>query len=159
MEEKMSAIKRLVFGKSIVIGISGGIIWSAIFVLLHYFNMIEVDPVLPLELIFGGAGWTETVYARLLMVTCIGILSIFVAMLYFVSLKSIESWMAGALYGIIIWVIIFILIPLLFGKLDYFSEHTIHSNIAVICICLLYGIFIGYSISFDYKNLKIEHLK
>lgn len=159
MKSEITYVKRLVLKRAIVIGFCGGLIWSSLLSLLYYFNMIEVNPVVLVKLIVGDIPWTHTIYAHGLVILSMAFLSIIAAVIYYACLKSIESWLGGLLYGIFIWSVLFILSPLIIKKFEYFGQHDISSHISIICVCLLYGLFIGYSISYDYQSLKLEHLE
>ena len=85
-----------------------------------------------------------------------GILSIVVAFLYYWLLKKIKSMVAYMLFGVVWWLILLIAINPMFKDLPTLAKMSSDSIITSICIFVLYGVFIGYSISYDYQEYLRE---
>lgn len=148
-ESQANKLNKYVFGKAMVIGVFGGIIWSALFVGLFAFKMIEIDPVYPLQIVFGDMASFKKWYAYLFVILVNGILSLIIAMGYYFTLKKQPHWIVGALYGVFWWGVLMLVVP---RWINGGNMHPAETYIATFAVFLLYGVFIGYSISFEYKN-------
>src|SRR5699024_5610333 len=71
--------------------------------------------------------------------------------------KKFYHWGVGFTYGMFIWAISLIAIPFLFYQHPFVLNYTNETLIGLACISIMYGLFIGYSISFDYHMLKIQN--
>lgn len=60
----------------------------------------------------------------------------------------------GIIYGFILWVILFILFHPIFNDIPAVMEWSMNTWVTTICLFILYGTFIGYSISYDYMDSK-----
>lgn len=143
---------------TIITGFVAGFFGSLFGYFLHYFNFTKVSPAIILAIFRGDwkNGWLGVFIACIIY----GILSILVALIYYLLLRKKQSiWLAG-LYGILILLIVFFVFHPLFTELKPIYEYDLLTIITEICFFLLYGIFIGFSISFEYheqqywKNLK-----
>lgn len=76
------------------------------------------------------------------------------ALLY--PIEKIHSMWVGAGYGIILWCIVFLLLNPLLTPVKPILNLSIDTIITTLCVFILYGTFIGYSISFDYLEMKIK---
>lgn len=154
--KQLSSVKKLILFKSLIIGLWGGIIWGTLFVLLHLFKMIEVNPMILFRSIFGDKLWLTKWYSYVLLIMVIGIVSMLVAVLYCFTLKQLKSWLVGGGYGIVIWILLIVGLPLIINGFTGMSTYNSQTYIATFCVFLLYGTFIGYSISFEYQYAQLE---
>lgn len=146
----------LLIARSIIIALVGGTIWSAFFVFLYYFSFTEVAPKTFLLRPWLQTEWTDHWQGHLLSIFLSGMISIIPAMLYYILLKKIHSMWMGAGYGIILWCIVFLLLNPLLTTVKPILNLSIDTIITTLCVFILYGTFIGYSISFDYLEMKIK---
>src|SRR5690625_1265525 len=127
-KELNSDNNRTILFKTLTVGFWGGIIWSLFFLFLHTFKMTEVDPFIFWKMIIGEKSWLLKWYAYFILIISYGIISIFVALLYFLLLKKRKHWVFGALFGIILWGIAYFTLPTLFAHYNPFihrsEEHT-----------------------------------
>ena len=65
----------------------------------------------------------------------------------------------GVFYGITLWMIIFFLIQPLFPNTKQILELNVDTIISTICLFILYGTFVGYSISYDYHDTYVLEKK
>ena len=56
------------------------------------------------------------------------------------------------------WLLVFFVFNPIFPEVRTVTELTSDTIITTICIYLLYGLFVGYSISFEYNELNSEKL-
>jgi|SRR5699024_3444494 len=151
---KMSNQSRylLVFMRTLLTGFIGGLFWSALSVGLYYFNFIEVAPKTYFLRSWTKAAWTSGWQGDVVSIILASLLSIIVALIYFVILKKVPSIWMGATYGIFLWIIVLFGFHSLLPNLQSVVELTTDTLISSLCLFVLYGIFIGYSISFDYSD-------
>lgn len=136
-------------------GLWGGIFWAIIGYLSYLFNFTEIPPYVILDPFALGSlknKWVGTFISLILF----GIFSIAAAFVYYAVLKNFTRIWFGLGYGLLLFLLVFfILYPLFPGMRPVFdlSSDTI---ITSICIYILYGLFVGYSISYEYQNQYVQ---
>ncbi|WP_010093217.1 YqhR family membrane protein [Ornithinibacillus scapharcae] len=143
-------------GRSMLTGFIGGILASLLGLFMYYFNFIEVSPKSYVIRSWTTAPWTDTWLGNVVTILFIGLLSIGVALLYYGIFKKIYSLWMGVAYGILLWAIVFFVLQPIFSNVPSVPEMEINSIVSSICLYILYGTFIGYSISFDYYDRKLS---
>ena len=139
---------------SIITGFFGGVFWGAVGLMAYYFNFTKIRPNNILEPWAVGdwkTSWIGTVISLLL----IGVLGIVAALLYYFTLKKFQNIWVSFGYGIVLFAIVFFLLNPLFPNLDPITELDRNTIITMLCLYVLFGVFVGYSISYEY-NEKIE---
>ena len=121
----------------------------------HYLNFIDFSPKFILTS-WSNQSWIKAWQGFLITMILFGILSIVVAFLYYWLLKKINSMVAYMLFGVVWWLILLIAINPMFKDLPTLAKMSSDSIITSICIFVLYGVFIGYSISYDYQEYLRE---
>ncbi|MBU8788794.1 MULTISPECIES: YqhR family membrane protein [Bacillus] len=142
-------------GRVVTTGFIGGILWSALGELAYLFKFSEVTPNMVLQPIAVGE-WKNGFLGTVISILLIGVISIGAALLYFGCLKQIKGMWPGILYGAVLWGIVFYLFNPMFPDVQTVSELKRETVITTFCIYLLYGLFVGYSISFEYNELNSE---
>ncbi len=157
--ESIRKLSRKLFGQAIFIGWIGGILWSACFAVAYYFNFTEIAPKTYFLKPWFHKEWTDQFSGHLISILIAGILSLIPAIFYFVTLKRIHSVWVGVGFGIVLWAIVFFLLqPMLtYTKPMYELRHE--TWVTSICIFILYGVFVGYSIAYNYHETVIRMLK
>ncbi|WP_455662348.1 YqhR family membrane protein [Pradoshia sp.] len=157
MEENVTDVKPpLSYGATVtVIGLFGGVFWGAIFQLFAYFNFTEVGPT------FIIRSWIKADFAKgwmgvILSLVCLSIISLLFAYLYSILFRKFNSYWLGVGYGLVLWALIFLVLRPLFPGMKTVMELSINTIITTICLFLLFGLFIGYSISFEYHEEQLE---
>ncbi|WP_034741837.1 YqhR family membrane protein [Halalkalibacter wakoensis] len=145
-EEQMSFAAKVA-----LIGLFGGLIWSLIGYFAFYFHFIRVGPALAL-MPFVLGDWKDTYIGQLVGVAVISVLSIGVAFLYKLVLQKINKLWAGIGFGLVLWVLVFYVLNPIFPGLKSVTNLDLNSIITSICLYVLYGAFIGYSISYEYAE-------
>lgn len=138
-------------GRVIMIGFFGGLIWSILGYLAYMINFTKVGPALILAPWALGK-WKDKTLGQFIGIVAICIVSILLALLYKYVLGKIKSLWIGIGFGLILWVIIFyILQPWIpgLGHVTQLGKNTISTTA---CLFSLYGLFVGYSISFDMES-------
>lgn len=150
--DEIRAFRRMV----LTIGFVGGVFWSLLGYLAYYLNFTEIRPNIILEL-FTLNDLKNFWQGTLLSVFLIGLVSIGVAYIYYGTLRRIFSMWIGLCFGVMLFVIVFIVLNPLFPGIGPVSELERTTLITTICLYILYGIFIGYSIS--YEEFEIQRQK
>ncbi|MED4204373.1 YqhR family membrane protein [Neobacillus mesonae] len=138
-------------------GLFGGVFWGTVGFITYYLNFTEIRPnviLIPWALGNWKYGWAGTVIAILLL----GIISIGVAFIYSVLLKRFNGLWFGIGYGVILFFVVFMLLNPLFPDIKPLIDLNRNTIITSVCLYIIYGMFIGYSISYEYRN-KIEQEK
>jgi len=137
-------------------GLFGGLFWGTLGFLAYYFNFTEVRPnviLLPLLNAHWKYGWAGTVISIIIM----GIVSVGAAFIYYLLLRKLNSIWTGIGYGIVMFLLVFfILNPILFPNVKAIFDLSRDTIITSVCLYILYGVFIGYSINYEYENKKSQ---
>ncbi|UOE95909.1 YqhR family membrane protein [Alkalihalobacillus sp. LMS39] len=139
--------------KVATIGFCGGIFWGLIGYLAFFFNFMRVGPALVL-MPWALGDWKNGYIGQIVGIFVIGLLSILVAFLYMVLLKKFNNIWAGLGYGLVLWGLVFYLLNPVFHGLKPLNQLDSNTIITSICLYILYGVFIGYSISYEYEELN-----
>ncbi|MBP1950376.1 YqhR family membrane protein [Virgibacillus litoralis] len=155
-EQPMSLLSR-----SLTTGFVGGLIASSIGVIMYYFSFSEVAPKSYLIRSWITADWTDGWLGNTLSILMIGVLSLLTAFIYYGIFKKIGSLWMGVGYGIILWVIVFYIVQPIFPNIPNLMDLNRYTIVSTLCLFILYGTFIGYSISYDYADTirKEDELK
>ncbi|MFT8871081.1 MAG: YqhR family membrane protein [Sporolactobacillus sp.] len=139
------------YGRTAVIGLFGGLFWSFTGLICHLLNFSKIGPeliLLPLPL----PGWKAQMAGGWLAVALLTLLSVPVAFMYSLLLGRLQSFWIGPCFGLLMWGVIFLVLPLGFQALPSLIDRKfIDWNTATTtwCLFLLYGLFIGRSITFE----------
>ncbi|GEN31124.1 uncharacterized protein YneF (UPF0154 family) [Cerasibacillus quisquiliarum] len=138
-------------------GFFGGVFWSMIWILVYVFNFTIVSPKSFLLRSWIKAEWTETFLGDVITILMSGFISIGVALLYYLFLKKIQSILAGIFYGIVLWAIAFYILKPMFPQNPSINELPFNTIVTTLSLFIIYGIFIGYSISYDYEQAQAKY--
>lgn len=160
-QEKQNAQEEIgsILSRSLMTGFFGGILWSIFGVIMYYFNFAEVAPKTFLLRSWTTAEWTNGWLGDVVSIIMVGILSILIAFIYYGLLKKVTSMWMGIVFGIILWGITFYILQPIFPTISPLVDYNKDTIISTICLFILYGMFIGYSISFDYHSMEIKEKK
>lgn len=155
-KEEESNMQPSMLGKVILTGFIGGIFWGIISFFAYILNLTEISPNLILQPFILG-GWKRGMMGDIIGIIVIGVLSIAVAFVYYGLLKKSKSMYIGILYGVVLWALVFFILNPIFPNLKSVFEMQRATVVTTVCIYILYGLFIGYSISFEYNELNKSH--
>lgn len=155
-ERPMSLMSR-----SLITGFVGGLIASSFGVIMYYLSFSEVAPKSYLIRSWITADWTDGWLGNMLSILMVGVLSLLTAFIYYGIFKKIDSLWMGVGYGIILWVIVFYIVQPIFPNIPNLMDLNRYTIVSTLCLFILYGTFIGYSISYDYADTirKEEEIK
>lgn len=104
--------------------------------------------------IWIAPNWIDLIVVSVLM----SLFSIFLALIYYVIARKWYSIWAGIIYGFFISLIhMGVLHPLFYG--EFLFLQSIDSTVSIISMHMLYGVSIGYSISYDYNESRIYRIQ
>jgi hypothetical protein len=63
----------------------------------------------------------------------------------------------GIVFGAALWGLVFFILNPMFPNLQTVFELPRNTIVTTACLYILYGVFVGYSISFDYNELNINN--
>lgn len=141
----------VVFINSLTTGFFAGFLLSIFQIIFSYFKISKINHEIILNHFYITGNWIAKWYGYLFFILFISILSILVAIIYYLLFRKIRGWLVGLIYGLLLWLIFGFIIPLFFYDISFSEHFTSRTNVATICLFLLYGVFIGYSISYDYE--------
>ncbi|UTR09456.1 YqhR family membrane protein [Evansella sp. LMS18] len=154
--EQNETEKEMSFNAVIAItGFVGGLFWSLISYLAFYLNFSRVGPALVL-MPWALGEWKETWIGQLVSIGVISVLSIGIAFGYRLIFVKINKPWPGLLYGVGLWGFIFIILNPVFPGLKPIMSLDINTLVTNLCLFAVYGLFIGYSISYEYHE-RTEH--
>ncbi|OIJ16860.1 hypothetical protein BKP37_04155 [Anaerobacillus alkalilacustris] len=133
------------------IGFFGGLIWSLVGYFAFFFNFIRVGPALVL-MPFALGDWKNGYLGQLVGIALISFISIPISFLYRYILARFNSIWPGIGFGFVLWFIVFYFLNPIFPGLKPLVDLDLNSIITGICLYVLYGVFIGYSISYEYSE-------
>ncbi|WP_102027055.1 YqhR family membrane protein [Salirhabdus sp. Marseille-P4669] len=140
--------------KSLLTGFIGGLFWATIGSIAYYFNFSEVSHGSFILRSFFEGNWTNGLLGEIISIVIVGLISILIALLYYLTLRKRPGMIPGFLYGIALWVIIMYFLNPVFSAVPTLSEMESTTIVSTLCLYILYGTFIGYSISYEYEAVK-----
>lgn len=146
----------IVLKRALLTGFVGGVLSCMLTLVLHYFKIIEISPKDYLTLLKLSDKWLATIYGTVFTIIFYGVLSIGIASIYYLLFKKKESLLMGIFYGVGLFILIIFAMPLLSSKIPHIMILSKRSITTSVCLFILYGTFIGYSISFDFKQMQVE---
>ncbi|WP_256757151.1 YqhR family membrane protein [Cohnella sp. WQ 127256] len=136
---------------SLKIGFFAGLIWGLIRWLATGLNFTSVtqafllDPFVPRKHL-GGFYWQAAGLGMFIMMSMIA------ALLYIVLLKSLRGPWPGLWFGALWWAIIYAWVGPMIGAVPPLNQIGWSSIVTDFCLFLMWGLFIGFSISFEFHN-------
>lgn len=142
------------FLRTLFIGFVGGVLGSALLAFAYYFSFVEAAPKSYLLKTWLEAAWVDRLSGHLVAIFISGLLSMIPAVVYFLLFRKINSMWAGIFFGIFLWVVLFFVFQPLIPTVKPIFEQKADTWITTLCTFVLYGLFVGYSISFDFYEMK-----
>ncbi|WP_440895831.1 YqhR family membrane protein [Amphibacillus sp. Q70] len=135
-----------------VTGFFAGIIWSTVWTILAFFNFTKLSPRSFILETWVQAKWADRWYGALLAIFIISLLSILIAYIYYLCFKKLTGMLPGLIYGVVIWLLLILTSSNIFAHIPYINELDRDTLITTLCILCIYGVFIGYTISYDFLD-------
>jgi hypothetical protein len=135
------------------IGFVGGLFWSALAYLAYLFNFTEVHPNIIIEPWTIGE-WKKEWLGTVISIILIGVISIGAAILYYATLRKFNNMYVGILFGVVLFLLVFLVLNPIFPGIRPFTELSRMTIITSVCLYILYGVFVGYSISYEENEIR-----
>jgi hypothetical protein len=152
-EKPMSFIAMVV-----TIGFVGGILWSLIGYIAYVFHFTEIRPNVIIEPWTIGA-WKEEWLGTLISIILIGLVSIVAAIIYYLTLRKYKSMFVGIGFGLLLFCLVFFVLNPIFPGIRPFTQLPRLTVITSVCLYILYGVFVGYSISYEENEIQVTKRK
>lgn len=156
-EQNQQDLPVSITGRIIGTGFTGGILWSLVGYLFYLFHFSEISPNMLLQPFVLGE-WKKQALGTWISIILIGMISIGAAFLYFVCFKRFKTMWPGLIYGALLWLLVFFVFNPIFPDVRGVTELKSDTVVTTFCLYLLYGMFVGYSISFEYNELNSDKL-
>ncbi|AST92466.1 YqhR family membrane protein [Sutcliffiella cohnii] len=150
-EEPMSLMTRVV-----ITGLVGGLLWSALGYLAYVFNFIEISPNVVLQPWAVGE-WKNGVFGNFVSIFILGVIGIGAAIGYFAFLKKFQQFWMGLIYGAVLWGLVFFILNPMFPGIKTVPNLTLDTIVTSFCLFILFGLFVGYTVSYEYNELQPKH--
>lgn len=147
-KESIKDLKRRVA----ITGLFAGLIWSTVWAVSGYFNFTELSPSSFMLEVWFDAEWAGRWYGEMLSILMISIVSILVAYVYYWLFRKLTGILPGLVYGVVIWLLLILISSSLFVHIPYLNELNINTIVTMLAIFILYGVFVGYTISYDFLD-------
>jgi len=159
METDIKYEKTLLLLRSLFTGLIGGLLLGFFGSMLYYFNFTEVAPRTYLLESWLTVEWIDSWKGDLLASLALGLLSILIAFVYYGLAKRMRTIWSGIGFGVFLWLLLFVLFQPLFTNIQKIGDLSLDTIITTGTLFILYGMFVGYSISYDYHDTRIFHKK
>lgn len=139
------------------VGFYGGLFTSFLAYLAYLINFVPFGPGVLLQLFsIRLSPGIEGMVGHMLSILLISLVSIGSSYLYFMLFRHLESIWIGVLYGLAWWAVIFFGLNSLIPGVQSVRQLGLTTNTVFLSLFILYGLFIGYSISFNHKEMELE---
>ncbi|WNS74193.1 YqhR family membrane protein [Bacillus sp. DTU_2020_1000418_1_SI_GHA_SEK_038] len=139
----------------ILTGLIGGILWSGIGYFTHFINLTEIHPKVILDPWTIG-DWKDSWLGTVISLLIIGAISIVAALIYYALLRKFLNIWVGIFYGIFLFLLVFFVLNPIFPGINPYNELERNTIITSICLYVLYGVFVGYTISYEEGEVKYK---
>jgi len=136
---------------SLKIGFFAGLIWGALRWICYSLKFTTVLPGFIAEPFFQTA-YLKTGWGMLTGWACYILFSLAAAVIYQFTLSRLKGPWPGVLYGLLWWCIIFIFAGPMLGMMKGVGLQGWNTLYTELSIFLLWGVFIGYSIAFEFTD-------
>ncbi|GAA3405504.1 YqhR family membrane protein [Paenibacillus hodogayensis] len=133
------------------IGLFAGLIWGAVKVAGAYFKFTKV-PLSFMAKPFFAPSFLNTTAGFWMGWLSFIVFSIAASLLYAVLFRKVRGHWAGIVYGIAWWALIVLLVGPLTGMMKWIYRYDWNTIITDFCLFLIWGLFIGFSISFEFTD-------
>ncbi|MET3684298.1 hypothetical protein ABID56_002424 [Alkalibacillus flavidus] len=147
--------KRSVLRNSIITGFVGGVIFSLLNSFTYALKFTDVSHASFIVRSFFQGSWTSTWWIEIINAFMIGLLAVIPAIVYYLTLKQLRGMMPGFLYGIVLWGLIFWLANPLFETVPSLGSLNSETIVTTLCQFVLYGVFVGYTLSYESHDERI----
>ncbi|WP_335870657.1 YqhR family membrane protein [Bacillus sp. 2205SS5-2] len=137
----------------VITGFIGGLLWSGIAYFAYLFHFTTINPNIIFEP-WAVGGWKDSWIGYILALVGYGMVSSGAALVYYGLLRKLKSMWVGAAYGIGLFLAVVLILNPLFKSMKGLTEMELNTLITCVCVYVLYGVFIGFSISYEEEERK-----
>ena len=140
---------------SLFLGFFAGLIWGVIKIIAYYLGFTKVIPAFIADAFFPHhmlESWTGHSYGLISFI----LFSMIASLIYAALLYKVHGYWLGFLYGAAWWVLIYVLVGPFIGMVPNILDIDWNSRITDFCIFLLWGVFIGYTIAYEYNEERTK---
>lgn len=135
-------------GNVVLIGFIGGLFWSALGQLSHYFNFTEIAPMIVLSS-WKANSWTDGYLGIIISILICGLAGIAAAFLYYWILRKQDKLFVCIIFGALLWLLVHLVLVPVFPTMPTIREMDFNTIVTTLCLYILFGVFVGVSVSFD----------
>jgi len=135
------------------IGFFAGLIWGAVKMIEHYLHFTSLPPGFLVEPFFKHS-FLLTWRGYLLGWVVFIMFSIAAALVYTALLVKFAGPWIGIAYGMVIWGVLFLLVGPVTGMMNWIIYLDWNTILTEACLFMLWGLFIGYSIAFEFNDIS-----
>ncbi|SFF01844.1 Conserved membrane protein YqhR [Paenibacillus catalpae] len=136
---------------SSMIGFFAGLVWGVIRWLFYELKFTTELPGLLVDPFFKSS-YLKTGWGIVIGIASYIVFSILASLLYKVLLGKLKGPWPGVFYGLGWWAVIFLLLGPALGISRQITVAGWNTLFSELCIFLLWGLFIGYSIAFEFTD-------
>lgn len=140
---------------ALYIGFFAGLIWGTFKILLYLIKFTKVIPAFLAEPFFKNdflKSWNGHFIGLLFFI----VFSISAALLYTVLFLKWKGPWIGLAYGMAWWAVLYLLIGPVSGMVKPVNRLDANSLITDMCLFALWGVFIGFSISYEFTDERVR---
>ncbi|WDH81339.1 YqhR family membrane protein [Paenibacillus urinalis] len=149
LEQRREITNKFVF--ALEIGFFAGLIWGGIQWIFYYFNFTVVPIGFLAEPFFKHA-YIYKIQGHFIGWLFFIVFSLIASIIYTYLFRKLKGPIPGLIYGIAWWVILFVWIGPWTGMMKPLNQLTWDSIFSEVCLFLLWGLFIGYSIAMEFTD-------
>lgn len=140
---------------AVYIGLWAGIIWGAVRIMEHYFKFTSLPPGFLVEAFYKRSfllSWRGYLFGWFTFI----LFSVLASLLYSAMFAKVSGPWAGVGYGAVWWMLIFLLIGPTTGMMNWIAYMDGNTIITELCLFLVWGLFIGYSIALEFTDERVR---
>ncbi|MCZ8516748.1 YqhR family membrane protein [Paenibacillus filicis] len=137
------------------VGFFAGLLWGGVKIVEHYFHFTTLSPgflIEPFYLHSFLSTWQGMLAGWLAFI----VFSIVSALIYSVLLAKARGPWCGIWYGLAWWAVIFLILGPVTGTTKWIAYMDLNTVLTDLCLFLLWGLFIGYSITFEFTDERVR---
>lgn len=158
MEQKQRSGEPHILLYVLNIGLFGGLFWSLAAYFTSYLNFMKVSPRFILTSWFNAA-WIDGKLGFFVSLVIYSLLSVIPAIIYYALFRKYKGMAGGLIYGILLWALLVFLLHPIFKDFPGYGSMNLDTKVTTLCLFLLYGVFIGYSIAYEYEESRKKRKK
>ncbi|WP_248925288.1 YqhR family membrane protein [Paenibacillus hamazuiensis] len=133
------------------IGFFAGVIWGALKIIEHFFRFTELTPGFLVEPFFRHS-FLMTWQGYLVGWVFYILFSVAASLIYGIFLAKVKGPWGGVAYGVCWWGLLYLLVGPALGMMPWLGQIEWNTLITDACLFVLWGLFIGYSISVEFTD-------